>query len=126
MKLNKKGQALIEFVLILPIFLLILFAIVDFGRLFYEKIKLEDKFSESIKILEKENNYDRALLVLQEEASNQVTLQTEYYKSWMVVEAKLEFLFLTPGLNLILGNPYTIKIERTIPYEEETNPTFKN
>ena len=35
--LNNKGQALIEFVLILPIFLMILFVIIDFGMIFNAK-----------------------------------------------------------------------------------------
>lgn len=41
--MNKKGQALIEFVLILPIFLMILFVIVDFGNLLYSKNKLQNQ-----------------------------------------------------------------------------------
>ena len=32
--MNNKGQALIEFVLILPVFLFILFAVIDFGMIY--------------------------------------------------------------------------------------------
>ena len=39
--MNKKGQALIEFVMILPILLLIVFALVDFGRIILCRIHLE-------------------------------------------------------------------------------------
>ena len=38
---NSKGQALIEFVIILPILLLILLYIIDFSRITIEKYKLE-------------------------------------------------------------------------------------
>ena len=40
--MNRKGQALIEFVLILPIFILILFATVDFGLILSKKNELEN------------------------------------------------------------------------------------
>ena len=36
--MNRKGQALVEFVLILPIFIMILFSIVDFGMIFNKKM----------------------------------------------------------------------------------------
>ena len=31
--MNKRGQALIEFVLVLPVLLLLIFAFIDFGRI---------------------------------------------------------------------------------------------
>ena len=40
--MNRKGQALVEFVLILPVFILILFAIVDFGTILSKKNELEN------------------------------------------------------------------------------------
>ena len=39
--MNRKGQALVEFVLILPIMILILFTIFDFGNILSSKNKLE-------------------------------------------------------------------------------------
>ena len=39
--MNRKGQALVEFVLILPVFIFILFVIVDFGNILSNKNKLE-------------------------------------------------------------------------------------
>ena len=35
MKRNKHGQAMVEFALVLPILLLVMFAIIEFGRLFF-------------------------------------------------------------------------------------------
>ena len=32
-KKNEKGQALVEFIIILPVFLLLVFCVVDFGRI---------------------------------------------------------------------------------------------
>ena len=38
--MNKKGQALVEFILILPVLLLIVMAIIDIGNIFLNKYDL--------------------------------------------------------------------------------------
>ena len=40
--MNKKGQALVEFVIILPIFLMLLFIVIDFGKILFSRIELEN------------------------------------------------------------------------------------
>ena len=40
--MNKKGQALVEFILILPVLLLILMAMIDIGNIFLKKYELEN------------------------------------------------------------------------------------
>ena len=42
MKLDKKGQALVEFVIIMPIIMMLLFVIIDFSNIFYQKNHLEN------------------------------------------------------------------------------------
>ena len=44
---NKKGQALIEFVIILPVMLLLVFCLIDFGMVIYEKNNLENIVSDA-------------------------------------------------------------------------------
>ena len=39
---SNKGQALVEFIMIIPIFIFILLAIVDFGNIIYQKYQLEN------------------------------------------------------------------------------------
>ena len=113
---KEKGQALIEFVLILPVFLLILFVIIDFSRLFYEKVELENRLEESIGILKKNNNYEEAFRVLNEGQNSEATLEVSNGDSYMEIKTTLRLSFLTPGLGKILGENH-IKIERVIPYE---------
>ena len=38
--MNKKGQALVEFILILPVLLLIVMALIDIGNIFLKKYDL--------------------------------------------------------------------------------------
>ena len=58
---NRKGQALIEFVLILPVFLMILFTIVDFGNILFSKNKLESTSSDLVRILYRGKNVQEVL-----------------------------------------------------------------
>ena len=48
---NKKAQALVEFVLILPILIMILFSIIDFGNIFVTKSNLENKINDAYQVL---------------------------------------------------------------------------
>ena len=50
MEVNNKGQALIEFVLILPIFIFLIFLSVDIGRILYAKNHLETKLNDAIEL----------------------------------------------------------------------------
>ena len=45
---NNKGQALVEFVIILPVMLLLIFSIIDFGIVIYEKNNLENVISDAV------------------------------------------------------------------------------
>ncbi len=125
MKEKNKGQALIEFVMLLPVLMLILFAIIDFGRLFCEKMSLENRFHEVLLVYEKNHNYDEALSLLNREGK-EATLETNFFSDYAQVGVEMEFSFLTPGLHRILGKPYVIRIERTIPYEEELDQSDAN
>ena len=108
---NKSGQALIEFVLILPVLLLLIFALVDFGRIILCKSHLEGVMNEVSDLseekissyLKKDNDYNISYSISYDEYKN-ITLYT-----------KLDLI--TPGLKSILKNPYDVKVERSIVYE---------
>lgn len=108
--MNRKGQALVEFVLILPIFIIILFSIVDFGMIFNKKNELENISVDVVNMLNKD-------IPLEEIKSEYADIDIEIgsddkYKN-VVISDKIDIL--TPGLNRILGNPYEVKVERKIP-----------
>ena len=56
--MNRKGQALVEFVLILPVFILILFAIVDFGTILSKKNELENDSIDIVLLINNGTNID--------------------------------------------------------------------
>ena len=77
--MNNKGQALIEFVLILPVFIFILFAVIDFGIIFSSKNNIESDstdiinlFKNGVSVSEIEEMYDDHTI--------DVSNDGEYYK----------------------------------------------
>lgn len=110
--MNNKGQALVEFVLILPIFIFLIFIIYDFGKIYNHKNSLENKCSDIISIF-KTNKDINKVNNLYKDISVNITNDNEYYN----IVCQKEINITTPGLNRILGNPYIINIERYIPYE---------
>lgn len=121
--MNKKAQALVEFVLILPVLIILLFAIIDFGNIFINKSNLEADMDIATKVLRDSTDVN----TLQEEiktavSANDKTIkvevsfdETDYVKIRLIKEIKT----ITPGLNLILGYPYKATSERVIKYVEQ-------
>ena len=109
--MNKRGQALVEFVIILPILLLLIFAFIDLGRIIVCKNHLEGVMSE-VASLDSED----ALRYVKNDSDYDITynVKIDNYKN-ITLETKLNLI--TPGLKTIIKNPYTVKVERSIVYE---------
>ncbi len=110
--MNKRGQALVEFVIILPILLLIIFAFVDLGRIIVCKNHLEGVMSEVSNLSNEEiSNY------LKKDKEYQITydIKIDDYKN-ITLTTKLDLI--TPGLKNILKKPYVVKVERSVIYEQ--------
>ena len=108
--MNNKGQALIEFVLILPVFLFILFAIIDFGIIFNSKSNLENDSADIIELFKNGTSIEEIKEIY---TNNSIKLSNngDYYTFTITTSVNL----ITPGLNKVLGNPYTINVERVVP-----------
>ena len=108
--MNNKGQALIEFVLILPVFVFILFAVIDFGRIFNEKSNLESDSSDIINLYKNGISLSE-IEVMYTDNKIEILDDGEYYKFNISTSINL----ITPGFNRIFGDPYLIKVERVVP-----------
>ena len=109
-KQTNKGQALVEFVLILPIILMILFIIIDFAHVHYERNHLESVLNDVIYMIKDDKSTNEIKSTLDEDVNYVVTNNTDFAN---VVMTK-EVLLVTPFSNLFFDNPYLIKVERTI------------
>lgn len=109
--MNNKGQALVEFILILPVFIMILFVIIDFGMIFNKKSNLESISNDAISIY-KENESLVEIQNLYKDIQIELVNVNDYTK--LVFKDKVNIV--TPGMNKVFGNPYVITVERIIPY----------
>ncbi len=112
--LTKKGQALVEFVLLLPIIIILIFSSIDVLNLILKKNELSTMLNDHINLFEnkKENMID---LEKSLERDNIDITFKENTKSVTVI-AKKEIKWISPVTELILKN-YTISIKRVIPLE---------
>lgn len=109
--MNRKGQALVEFVLILPIFLLILFVIVDFGSIFYNRYELQNQSADMVRMIKNGDNIDG----IYDNVDIDISGYKDDYKK-ITISKKIKLI--TPFLDRIMGNPYLIEVERVIPDDE--------
>ena len=110
MKTNKHGQALIEFVLILPVLLLIIFAFLDFGRIILCKNHLESIMGDVIKLYHEDKDINA---YLKKDDDYKITFHIEKNDySKIILKTKLDLI--TPGLNKVLSSPYEVMVERSV------------
>ena len=110
--MNRRGQALIEFVLILPVFLFIVFAVYDIGMIFSKQNKLEND-STDIVLMYKDGKTIDEIENMYKDIDINTVMETDYEKIILKEDVKL----ITPGFNLIFGNPYKIEVMRFIRNE---------
>ncbi len=110
--MNRKGQALVEFVLILPVFVFLLFAVYDFGMIFNTRNKLEND-STDITLLYKSGKTIDEIRNMYPNIIIDITRDNGYDN----VSIRDNVKIITPGLNRVLGNPYQVEVKRYIPYE---------
>lgn len=110
--MNRKGQALVEFVLILPVFVFLLFAVYDFGMIFNTRNKLEND-STDITLLYKSGKTIDEIRNMYPSINIDITRDNGYDN----VSIRDNVKIITPGLNRVLGNPYLVEVKRYIPYE---------
>lgn len=99
--MGKKGQALIEFILIMPVMVYLILVLVDFTLIISTKNKLDNKLNELVTEYKEKGVCPSDATCTQNDTYEKITIKEKYTPK-------------TPGLNLILKDPYYIKSERTV------------
>lgn len=115
--MNKKGQALVEFVIILPILIMLLFATIDFGLIIYNKNKLESKLSDVVNMVKNNEKDEKIKEFLNNNSKRKTTYRIIDSEDYTTIKLFTSIEIITPGLNLVLDNPYKISVSRVI-YDE--------
>ena len=112
--MNKRGQALVEFVIILPIFLVLVLGVIDIGNILYHRTMLEGVMTDVVSLYESGHNEEEILEKIDVE---HVTLEIQKNTDTVELQLLQELQMITPGFNLIFGDPYQLDVSRSIPYE---------
>ena len=110
--MNKKGQALVEFIIILPVLILILFAIIDYGMLSYNRNRMENMINDISKMYSNNESMEEIDKFIK---NNDKTLNINIINDDKYIDVKLskEYEYITPGLDKIFNNK-NIEVERKI------------
>ena len=120
---KEDGQAMVEFALVLPVFLLILCGIIDFGWLFYNQLSLNNACREGARyaVVNTADNADTLAITNHIEnltttvfANNGVDITVTYSSPAdptsgdITVSLEADISFFTPVLSTVLGKEKTI------------------
>lgn len=111
--MGKKGQALVEFILILPVILIILMGLIDVGNIFLEKFKLNDDL-ETVTDLYKNNKKEQLQTYI---AKEEINYNEENNNALITITLSKNIEVSTPFLDKALGKDYKISVSKTI-YQE--------
>ena len=113
MRSNTKGQALIEFILILPILLILTIGVFDLFNIQNKKYDLENDL-DYITELYMNNNEDEINTYLNK---NDITLEKNINGEFIELKLTKKVKLITPLLNKVLDNPTIISVKRRVLYE---------
>ena len=104
------GQALVEFVLVLPVFLLLVFGTIDFGTIIYEKYRLQNDLDvvKDLYVQKQEQELSRYL------SGKKLSVSYDLSENYTTIVLTKKVDIITPGLSQILNSPYTVKESLTI------------
>lgn len=124
---KKKGQAILELALVLPIILIIFCAIVDYGRILHAKTQLNLVAQEGVRLggLGKSDceveNYIKDKVTLKDVDSINVQLTPDYASresgDYLTLRITYKVNYITPLMNIFLPSPCEISTESTIRVE---------
>ena len=111
---NNRGQALVEFIIILPVFLLLIISVIDFGNIISKKYSLENDI-DVITDMYKNEKYEDI-----NSYTNNKNIKVSYNEKneLFVVNLSKKINIISPMLNLIFGKTYEINVEKSI-YKNE-------
>jgi Flp pilus assembly protein TadG len=124
---NEKGQSLVELALVLPLVLLLLVGLFDFGRIFYTYTHLHLASQESVRLagLGKSDSevtqFVKDYIHIGDPADLQVTISpddlTRFSGDYVTVQLKLPATIVTPMMASLFPSPFYIETESTIRVE---------
>lgn len=112
---NNRGQALVEFIIILPIFLLLLISVIDFGNIISKKYSLENDIDVVADFYNNEE-YEK-INTYAKDKGIKVSYTNE--EELVIINLSKNIKIISPMVNLIVGKSYNINVEKSIYKNEQ-------
>lgn len=110
---KNKGQALIEFILLLPIIFLIILTIIDVSLVFYNKNHLENVLNDVIVLVNEKKSEEEIKNIL----DNDISFEIKFNEGYATITLKQK-IKPTSILSYILQDNFDITCKRVILYEQ--------
>lgn len=112
--MNRKGQALVEFIIIMPIFIFIVLAMFDLGNIIIKKYQLENDLDTVV------NMYEEAKTEQVEYYVKTIDAKVKYdvSENYNVITLSKKVNVITPVVRQALGKSYEISVKRTVMKNE--------
>ena len=105
---NNKGQALVEFILVLPVFILLIISMVDFGNIILKKYNLEDERDKVSTMYVEHKDYNNYL----DKKNISINIKTE--ENFTNITLSKEIKIMCPILIPIFGSKYRVSVEKSV------------
>lgn len=110
--MNKRGQALVEFIIILPIMIFIMLAIIDYGMISYTKSKIENIITD-VGNMYKNNESEDEIKDFVKSNDKLLNSVINFDDKYINIKLYKKYDYITPGLNKIF-KVKEISVERKI------------
>lgn len=111
---SNKGQALVEFVIILPITLILIFCVIDFGRVISVKSDLESKTQDIVSFYENGKTLEEINTIMD---NKDVKVRISESADYVTITTSRKIKPVTPGLSYILEKVFNVEVSRVIRNE---------
>ncbi|MBQ8234123.1 MAG: pilus assembly protein [Bacilli bacterium] len=108
--MNNKGQALVEFILILPIMLFLIIGMTDIGNVLIKKHHLENDLNYIVELYQNDNH----ILIEEYKHKKNIDIKITKIDEFTTIEVSSNVDINTPFINLAIKNPLLIKTSMTI------------
>ena len=107
---NNKGQALVEFIIILPIFLILIISLIDFGNIFIKKNSLENNLDTIVSLYKESKTDEMKDYAIKNDMDVAISEDGNFKKFKLRKNVKLT----SPFLVAVMGKNYKIETEKDI------------
>ena len=114
---NRKGQALVEFIIILPIILILIFCIVDFGRVISLKGDLQNITSDVVNWYQNGKTDEEIKALVAKEEIKDVNVSISPDNDYVTIVTKKTIKPITPGLSYVAKKVFDVSSSRVIKNE---------